>query len=592
LRAARPLLLLLVLVLAGAGVRGPARATAAAAAAPCGLPSTVPTWFDFGAFDFWSPIAQRPIILASSYPPDQRPAYTHNVPTSIYFDLHLANRVGTPSAPADKSLIVPRANKFFDYTAGSTNCATPYIALNELQGASNPTPWTPTIERYRANVLLFLQTLAARGARPFLLINSEPYTGGDAADWWRQVAQVSDLVRESYFNARAIDKQGPILGSRTLRTAMRNQAAALLAIGVPPARLGLMLGFQTRTGQGGREGLQPTDAWLEVVKLETLAAGRVASELKLSTLWSWGWASYSQSPDDEDKAVTACVYLWTRAPGLCDGPGAAGEGFDTSRTEGQLVFPGGVVCVADGTPIRADSISALTSVTGDSQVAFTALLGRTAARETYDPTTQQVLAAERAVVSLRFHGSRAAYNAALARAHANLVVARGVIADELRRAEIERRLRVPAPTERQVESYYETYAGVSARLVEIDPAAWWLGDRTRGFALASLAPPQVFDVPTAGTRTVRTMEGPFDVDALEDALPLGAIPLSTARPAIRAALVALARDDRYDTWLGKRENTVLNRSVCTHDQLPEVASIDLTAYLPFLALDAGGETPH
>ena len=47
------------------------------------------------------------------------------------------------------------------------------------------------------------------------------------------------------------------------------------------------------------------------------------------------------------------------------------------------------------------------------------------------------------------------------------------------------------------------------------------------------------------------MERAYDVQTTGAALPLGSIPLSTARPAIRAALVALARDDRFDTWLGR-----------------------------------------
>ena len=50
----------------------------------------------------------------------------------------------------------------------------------------------------------------ARGAHPVLLINSTPYTDGEAGDWWRQVAQVADLVREDYYNARYLWNQGPV----------------------------------------------------------------------------------------------------------------------------------------------------------------------------------------------------------------------------------------------------------------------------------------------------------------------------------------------------------------------------------------------
>jgi hypothetical protein len=591
-KLALPVIALAVLALAGAGVRAASPAAGAPMATPpCGLPASIPSWFDFGGVDFWGPLAERAITIATSYPPTARPQFPSTIPHNVYFDLHLNNRVGTPSAPASSATIVDRANKLFDYAAGSTACATPYIALNELFGASTPSPWTPSITRYRQNVLDFVRQLAARGARPFLLVSSQPYTGGDAGDWWRQVAQVSDLVREVYFPAPQIWKQGPILGSRTLRTSMRKAAADLLAIGVPPSRIGLMLGFQTAKGQGGREGLEPASAWFEVVKLEALSARRVATELKLPTVWSWGWAAYSQAADDHDTATAACVYLWTRASGLCDGPSAAGDDFDASRTEGQLVLPANVQCVADNRPIRRDSMASLTALTGDGQVSFTVVLGRIAAREVYDPSTAQVLAAERAVIALRFNGIRSTYLAALARAHASLTVARGVIGDELRRAEIERRLSVPAPSSRQIASYYSTYAGVTTRPVSVEPAPWWLGNHERGLALASLAPPQIFRLRTTGRRTVQTMERTYDVQALGDALPLGAVPFSTARPAVRSALIAFARDDAYDTWLGRREAALLNRTVCAHDQLPQVGSIDLTSYLPFLALDVGPTTP-
>ncbi len=255
------------------------------------------------------------------------------------------------------------------------------------------------------------------------------------------------------------------------------------------------------------------------------------------------------------------------------------------------MLPPGVVCVADGQPLQAVSRAGLTGLTGDTQVSFTVLLGRIAARAAYDPSTMQVLAAERALVALRFNGSRSAYRAALARRHAGLAVARSVIRDELRRAEIERRLSVPAPTAREIASYYSTYSSVPARPVAVDPAPWWLGNRTRGLALAALAPPQVFRFPTAVRRQLQTMEGSFSVTALGESLPLGAVPLAMARPAIRSALIALARDDAYDTWLGRREKALLNLTVCAHDQLPQVGSIDLTSYLPFLALDVGPASP-
>ena len=47
---------------------------------------------------------------------------------------------------------------------------------------------------------------------------------------------------------------------------------------------------------------------------------------------------------DPDKPDAACVYLWARNPALCNGAQAAGPGFNTSRTQGQLRLPGGVMC--------------------------------------------------------------------------------------------------------------------------------------------------------------------------------------------------------------------------------------------------------
>lgn len=592
-KAALPLLALAVLALAGAGVRSHESAAAAVeVTAPCGLPNAVPTWFDFGGVDFWTPVVSKgQITIASSYPAGQWPPFPRTIPRSIYFDLHLNNRVGTPDKPADPSTIIAKADKFFAGASASSRCATPYIAENELFGAWTPWPLTPTADRYRANVLTFLRRLAADGARPFLLINSVAYTGGDAAEWWRQVAQVADIVREAYFSAPQLAKQGPIRGSRTMRQMFRRDVAPLLAIGIPPSRLGLMLGFQTKHGSGGREGLKPKAAWLEIVKLETLAAKQVASELKLATLWSWGWAPYSQDPANRDNHAAACVYLWTRAAGFCDGPAAAGPGFDSSRTEGQLILPAGAQCIVGKTQIRGDAMAPLTSVTGDSQVAFSAMMSRVAARQTYDITTAQLLAAERALVKLRFGGSTRAYRSALSRAHASLAVARGVIGDELRRVGIETSLRVAGPSERQIESYYETYASAPARFVRVKPAPWWLGNRQQGLALGGVAPPQLFRLGNDVHQTVRTMERAYDVETSGASQPLGSIPLSTVRPAIRAALVALARDDRFDTWLAGREQTLLNSTVCAHDQLPQVSSIDLTTYLPFLALDAGDPEP-
>ena len=136
--------------------------------------------------------------------------------------------------------------------------------------------------------------------------------------------------------------------------------------------------------------------------------------------------------------------------------------------------------------------------------------------------------------------------AALAKAHASQGAARGVIGDELRRAAIESGFRVGGPSGEEISEYYETYGATRARLVVTKTSAPWLGNRKRGFALESNAPPQVFSLPQGGGwHSISTMRGAFQVRALDAPVSLGALPLNVARPAVVAALQGLARSDRY-----------------------------------------------
>ena len=163
----------LLIGLAAACLLGVTR-PASAAPNPCGIPSYSTLWVDYAdsSVDFWQTLFARPgIIGATTNTGSQlRAAGALNV----YWDMYLNNRVGQPSAPADPATIVAKANKLFDFAVGATGCATPWIAENELFGSGLVTPWSTTNTQYRANVLLYLQTLASRGARPFLL-HPDPY---------------------------------------------------------------------------------------------------------------------------------------------------------------------------------------------------------------------------------------------------------------------------------------------------------------------------------------------------------------------------------------------------------------------------------
>jgi hypothetical protein len=161
-----------------------------------------------------------------------------------------------------------------------------------------------------------------------------------------------------------------------------------------------------------------------------------------------------------------------------------------------------------------------------------------------------------------------------------------VIGDELRRLAIESGFRVGGATAAEINEYYETYGGTRARLVQTKTAAPWLGNHTRGFALESMAPPQLFSLAGGkGWHSIRTMRGIYQVRALDSPVSLGALPLGVARPAIANALQELARSDRYEAWLLARERVLDEQAVCRRDAQPEVGVVELTDYLPFLAAD-------
>src|SRR5436190_23884019 len=134
----------------------------------CGLPSG-PLWVDYAGHD--APITPKPgLVLAVSSgtvtPAKMRAAGA----ATVFFDLHLNDRVGTTVAPADPASIPAKAQRLFDFAVQVTGCPTPLIAENELFGAQTQTPWSATKAQYRANVLLLLQELAKLGATPAITI--------------------------------------------------------------------------------------------------------------------------------------------------------------------------------------------------------------------------------------------------------------------------------------------------------------------------------------------------------------------------------------------------------------------------------------
>lgn len=369
-----------------------------------------------------------------------------------------------------------------------------------------------------------------------------------------------------------------------MRNAFRNGILDFALTGIPTSRIGLFLGFHTTRGTGGREGLA-APAWYQTVKWQVLAARTVARELKIHSIWSWGWGEWSTLPQevDPDKQTAACVYLWTRNPQLCNAPAAVGKGFDRSLTEGQLDLPPSIRCRVRGVGLRWSSLRQLERVTQDPDAALTSLFARAVTKAAVG-NPRGVLAAERAIVSARFDGSFSAYDRALAAAGASRAVARDVIADQLRRLALESRFSVGEPTSGQVADFYATYGTQSARIVQTAKPSPWLGGRKTGVALASFAPVQIQALAAGRWARIWSPAGVVRVRALGRSAPLSSLPLARARPAIRAALLAQARTARFGPWVAREEARALRTTTCWRDQLPATGDGELIAALPFLEL--------
>jgi hypothetical protein len=254
---------------------------------------------------------------------------------------------------------------------------------------------------------------------------------------------------------------------------------------------------------------------------------------------------------------------------LCNGPAAAGKGFNRSLTQGQLDLPGNIRCRIDGAgSVPWSSIRPIVTLTGDPELAFSNAYARMLERRLTRVTRAEILAAERSIIAARFNYSRRAYLAAIAEAHTSLAVARGVIEDELRRARIASKFRVRTPGGDDIAEFQQTYADLPARLVQAAKRAPWLGGRKVGYAVQSNAPGPLMELPSLRWTSVWSPSGVVRVR------PLG--------PPVSLGSVAPARAP----WIAAKQSASFHDVVCWRDQLPQPGIADLTEYLPFLALSS------
>src|SRR5262249_5773408 len=163
-----------------------------------------------------------------------------------------------------------------------------------------------------------------------------------------------------------------------------------------------------------------------------------------------------------------------------------------------------------------------------------------------------------------FGGSRTAYWAAVRAAKLTLGDARAIIAARLERDDVEEHLKAPSPTHAAVVDFLATYKDEQARLVTTTQKAPVLGGPTRGRAIESLAPAEVFSL--AGSGKIETADGTFDVTQATPTLPLGLLPKAQAAAAAAEALGSLERESEYRAWLRTQEKTLLGSAQCLNDQ--------------------------
>jgi hypothetical protein len=244
----------------------------------------------------------------------------------------------------------------------------------------------------------------------------------------------------------------------------------------------------------------------------------------------------------------------------------------------------GLRCRLGNTAVRWSAINPILRLTGDPELAFSNAFARAVQQRLARVSPAEIITAERAIISSRFGGSRRAYLAAIVGARTSLAVARGVIGDELRRARIESRFRVASPNARQIADYHETYGELQVRLVQAKEGTQWLGGRRTGYVLESAGPPRLMTLASGRWASLWSPLGTVEVRPLGPPLPLGSVPIGNVNQAIRAALIAHAREAHFPSWLMGAQKSAFAEATCWRDQLPELGEVDLTNYLPFLAL--------
>ena len=394
----------------------------------------------------------------------------------------------------------------------SSGCPTPVIALNELAGQDSPTPWSAvhrrlSRERPRPRHGVGARRCEARScscpARPTRRTSREmPQPGGGS----------SRPCRTSC--SRSTRRRRRSLGRCPARVARAARLVPHGAVVVPgdqrargPARPDARL--PVGPGKAGREGLQPTDSWLEVVKLEALAAREVAGRARGCDRLVMGLGDVRLGRGRRRQGARR-LHLPVDARSVPVRPALPG------RLRLRRVPRRGADRARRRRPVhrrqqrtrsrrRRSTAWRRSCAAGRRRPAHCSCATSCAGAR---PPSCRSRRAEAAIVYARFAGSRARYVAALAKRGATPDVGRAALADGLRLQAVEGGLHVPAPTAAAVRAWRKAHGGTRVRLVRSSIPLAWLGNSRTGIALpGSDAPPQVLRARSGQTLRVPTAKG-------------------------------------------------------------------------------------
>ena len=196
----------------------------------------------------------------------------------------------------------------------------------------------------------------------------------------------------------------------------------------------MMLTFSSTPGAGGREGLQPLSAWLNVVQEEVAAAKDISAELNIATIWSWGWANF-----------TAAGAIPTRRPSRASTSRAtrrsatrrsmAGANLETAPVASPRRRKASSACWHDADP--RERCHGADCGDGRPRRRFSAAFQRLMLVKAAPLANGAVAAAELEIINDRFAGQPRELRRGPRSAHATVNIARDVIGDQLRQQEVE-----------------------------------------------------------------------------------------------------------------------------------------------------------